>query len=346
MTDATPVRRLAAAIDALQILGLTRYAWLGQPFDLPEHIRRLAPPEGLRAALTQSVKWRLYADFFTAGDPVAPRPRAVRRANGELARALSAANAGTVATEPGWRYVGPDGARLMVERLGLRLWAEPGQVVHDGPGRLETGDPVAVRVPSEAPRFSPGFYMAFSDRGLDPDRPRLLDRYYLHIRAEAAVLCVDLATTRLNAAGLPFRVKVLDDPANFERCDAAVLSLQRKDRAVALHHVRELHALLRPGLEEPVPALTLRLAPGLGFAEDPGDGASFGAHRCGVIATGLVEAHEAGLTQPGDRMELVRAHMARAGTSVETPYLGPHSAGDPRAAGDAPLERKETVPCR
>jgi hypothetical protein len=291
------------------------------------------------------VKWRLYADFFTAGNPVAPRPRAVRGTNGEFARALSAANAGTEATGPGWRYVGPDGARLMVERLGLRLWAEPGQVVHDGAGRLETGDPVAVRVPSEAPRFSPGFYMAFSDRGLDPDRPRLLDRYYLHVRAEVAALSVEVATTRLNAAALPFRMKVLDDPANFERCDAAVLTLQRKDRAVALRHVRDLHALLRPGLEGPVPALSLRLAWGLGFAEDPGDGASFGAHRCGVIAAALVEAHEAGLTEPGSRMALVRAHMARAGTTPEAPYLGPHSAGDPRGAGATPLEWEEPVPC-
>jgi HopA1 effector protein family len=234
----------------------------------------------------------------------------------------------------------------MVERLGLRLWARLDQIVSDGPGRPRIGDHVAVRLDKEAPSFSPGFYMAFSDRGLDPDRPRLLDRYYFHVRPDSAVHCMELCTTRLNAAGLPFRVKVLDDPANFDRCDAAVLSMQRKDRAAAIDHVLELHKLLRGGLEAQVPALTLRLEQGLGFAEDPGDGASFGAHRCDIVAAALVEAHETGLAVPDHRMELVRSHMARAGTTPEAPYLGPRSPGHPRLARRAPLAREEASPCR
>ena len=158
--------------------------------------------------------------------------------------------------------------------------------------------------------------------------------------------CVELVTTRLNAADLPFRLKVVDDPRNFGRCDTAVLTLQRKDRPVALDHVHELRGLLGSGLKASVPALTLRLAPGLSFAEDPEGMASFGAHRCRLIAAALVEAHEAGLTDPADRMECVRAHMAHASTTPEAPYLGPMTAGDPRATDDAPLERKEPTPCR
>jgi hypothetical protein len=235
---------------------------------------------------------------------------------------------------------------MIVERLGLHLWAEPDEVVHDGPGPPRVGDQVCVRMPSDAPNFSPGFYFVLSDRGLDPDRPRLLDRYYLHVRAESAVSCVELVTTRLNAADVPFRLKIVDDPRNFGRCDTAVLTLQRKDRPAGLDHVQEMCDLLRPGLEAPVPALTLQLAPGLGFSEDPEGMASFGAHRCRLIAAALVEAHEARLTEPADRMERVRAHMARASTTPEAPYLGPLTAGDPRATGDAPLERKEPTPCR
>lgn len=346
MPDPGPFARLALAIDAVEILGPTRYAWLGSAYDLPEPVRRLAPPEGLRAALENAIQWRLYADFFTPGRPTHPPPRGPRDSDRRFARALSAANAGTGATERGWRLVGPDGDRLVVERLGLSLWADPDDVVPEGPGAPRAGDLVGVRMASEVPRFSPGFYMAMSNRGLQPQRPRHLDRYYLNVRAESAVSLVELATTRLNAAGLPFRLKVVDDPANFDRCDSGVLSLQRTDRDAALHHVRELHRLLAPGLDALVPALTLRLAPGLGFAEDSADGGSFGAHRCRLIAAALVEADEAGLTEPGDRMERVRAHMARAGTTPEAPYLGPHSAGEPRLHDDAPLERKEPTPCR
>ena len=231
-----------------------------------------------------------------------------------------------------------------MERSGLSLWAEPGEVVHDAPGRPAVGDLVSVRMANEVPRSTPGFYMALSDRGLDLDRPRLLDNYYLHARADAAVRFVEQATTRLNAAGLPFRLKVLDDPVTYGRRDTALLTFQRKDRAVALEHVHGLHATLQPDLEDSVPALTLPLAPGLAFAEAPGDGVSFGAQRCGVIAAALVEAHESGLGGPGDRMEIVRDHMARVGTTPEAPYLGSNSAGRPRARAQTATDRQEATP--
>jgi hypothetical protein len=345
MPDPGPVRQVAEAIAAVEILGPARYAWLGSAFDLPEPIRRLAAPSGLRAALVQAIQWRLYADFFTAGRPSSPAPRAARSPDERFARALSAANCGTGAVELGWRLVGPDGGRLIVERLGLRLWTAPEEVVHLGPDPPRAGDQIGVRMSNEAPRFSPGFYMALSDRGLDPDEPRLLDRYYFNATAQSAVQLMHLATTRLNAAGLSFRVKVVDDPTSFGRCDSAVLTLQRKDRRAALECVIQLHGRLGTGLEEAIPALTLRLAPGLGFAEDPGDGVSFGAHRCRLVAEALVEAYEAGLAAPQDRMELVRAHMGRAGTTPEAPYLGPFSAGQPRLPDDVPLEQEELSPC-
>ena len=235
---------------------------------------------------------------------------------------------------------------MVVEQLGLHLWAEPEDVVHDGPDAPQRAIRSAVRMPSDAPNFSPGFYFVLSDRGLDPDRPRLLDRYYLHVRRGIGVRCVELVTTRLNAADLPFRLKVVDDPRNFGRCDTAVLTCQRKDRRAALEHVHELRDLLHPGPGALGAGAHAAARPRPRLLRGPEGMSSFGAHRCRLIAAALVEAHEAGRTEPGDRMELVRAHMARAGTTPEAPYLGPHSAGDPRAAGAAPLERKEPTPCR
>lgn len=346
MAEQTPLLQIAGALDAIEVIGSSRYAWLGEPFDLPEPVRRLAPPHGLRAALVQAVQWRLYADFFTSGRPVTPRPGVPPTRRNGFARALSLANAGTGATETGWRYAGTDGERLMVERLGLRLWAAADEVVAAGSGPPRVGDLVGVRMAKDAPRFSPGFYMALSDAGLDPERPRLLDRYYFNVRSDAAARCVALVTRRLNAAGLPFRLKVLDDPLSFERCDTAVLTVQRRQRAQGLDHVLALHEQLHRGLEDGVPALTLPLAPGLAFAEDPGDGVSFGAQRCGIIASALVDAHERGLTSSGDRMQCVRANMARAGTTPDAPYLGPRSAGDPRVGSGAPREREDPTPCR
>src|SRR5262245_24873850 len=113
MAEPGSVRQVAAAIEALEVLGPTRYAWLGLEFDLPEPVRRLASAEGLRVALIQAIQWRLYADFFTTGGPSLPAPRAERSTNRRLARALSAANAGEGALEFGWRLVGTDDGRLI-----------------------------------------------------------------------------------------------------------------------------------------------------------------------------------------------------------------------------------------
>ncbi len=106
MAEDRSITQVAGAIEALEVLGPTRYAWMGEAYDLPEPVLRLAPPEGLRAALVHAMQLRLYADFFTAGGPTPPPPREILSPDATFARALSAANAGTVRTEPGWRFVG------------------------------------------------------------------------------------------------------------------------------------------------------------------------------------------------------------------------------------------------
>ena len=42
MAETVAVRQVEAALGGLEILGPTRYAWLGHVFDLPEYVRRLA----------------------------------------------------------------------------------------------------------------------------------------------------------------------------------------------------------------------------------------------------------------------------------------------------------------
>jgi hypothetical protein len=296
----------------------------------------------VRAALTQGITRRLYADFYTAGEPVPTRPPVPGSTDDRFARALYAATDGTGAIENGWVFRGTDRGRLIVERLGLRLWAEPADVSVDGGGVPAVGDLVSVRMPNEAPRLFPGYYMAFSDVGLDPVMTPVLDRFYLNVEPDGAADCVAVVTTRLNRARLPFRLKVLDDPAHFDRCDTAVLTVQRRQREEILQHVGALARALAPGLREGTPALALTLAPGVGFAEDVGNGESFGGHRCGLIASGLVEAHERGSEGAADRMDFIRQHMARAETTPEAPYLGPRSAGEPAPLGEIAHDQEAT----
>jgi hypothetical protein len=130
------------------------------------------------------------------------------------------------------------------------------------------------------------------------------------------------ATRRLNGAGLAFVAKVVDDPDAFDRRDAAVVLFERRDRARALAAVEDLRTALARFLDPGAPAMTLPLAPGLAFAEGPGGGESFGAHRCLLLADAAVTAAERGLGVAEDRLEVVRERFAEAGTTLDAPYRG------------------------
>ena len=65
---------------------------------------------------------------------------------------------------------------------------------------------------------------------------------------------------------------------------------------------------LRPG----TPALTKPLGEGIGLAEDPPGGDSFGMNRCGLLAEAMVRAAERGVRTGQERLALVEEAFHRA----------------------------------
>jgi hypothetical protein len=63
----------------------------------------------------------------------------------------------------------------------------------------------------------------------------------------------------------------------------------------------------------------------VGFAEDPGLGESFGQHRCGVLADGMLHAWERKARHLDERLAIVADHFASANISLSAPYLNPGS---------------------
>jgi hypothetical protein len=330
MTTTTPPRAAAAiglALQAVEVRSPTIFAWMGDVAELPEHVVRLAGPPGIRRALVGAIRGRLYDCFYTQGAPCravadTPHPGGPR----SMSRDLAAANAGGGCLEPGWRLVGEEDGRRVVERSGLRLWVSD-QEIEAEEGAPRIGDVVAVRLAAGLPAVSPGFYTARGERGFSAEGAPRFDRLYLDLRPEGAVPFVREATRRLNLARLAFSAKVVDDPDGFDRRDAAVLLFERGDRARALAAADELRAALAPYLDHGAPAMTLPLAPGLAFAEDPGGGQSFGLHRCLLLAEAAVTAAERGVGAAGERLEVVRERFAQAGTTLDAPYLGPSPGG-------------------
>ena len=72
--------------------------------------------------------------------------------------------------------------------------------------------------------------------------------------------------------------------AEYDRTDVAVLYLPKCMTRFVFGLLPELWSDLREHLGDAVPFFSRSLAPGLGFAEDPGNGESFGQHRCRLVA--------------------------------------------------------------
>jgi hypothetical protein len=67
------------------------------------------------------------------------------------------------------------------------------------------------------------------------------------------------------------------------------------------------------------------LAPGVGLAEDPGRNESFGQHRCGILADGMIRAYERGAKSIGERLDIVTECYVSSGIQLNEPYLNPSS---------------------
>jgi hypothetical protein len=309
--------QIAAVVRAVTFPAPGTYTWFGiRAPRLPAGMRRALTPATARNYLLYRLQAQLYRDFYRAGGAVpgphtAPGPLLTGMT--PFVEQLAAANAGRGCLETGWHLLGRDGARAVATRGGPALWLDAAAV--------EAGAGVAVRLPRDLPAISPGYYMALGDRPLPPPAAEPLVRFYWHVDAAGAVRLMALLTARLNGAGLPFRLKVVNDPREFGPCDAAVLYTRQADYAAVAGIAHEIYPDVVAHLGAAVPALTHRLAPGLGLAEDPGQGESYGLHRCMLLAEGLVRAYESGIRDPGTRLGAIAQRFVEAGLDLDRPYL-------------------------
>lgn len=324
---------VAQAIAATRIRPPTRYTWFGQISPpLPARTARALAPSAARAYLIHLLAGQLYSDFYRRGqaEPARRNTRGQAASRREFEAALSAANCGQGYSDDGWRVRGADERGVRVAKNGLELTVGATDLAGAGTvtGATTVGEPAVLRLPKELFELSPGFYLACSDRPIALAQGRPVIRLYWNLRADGAVPFVAAATRRLNSAGAAFRLKVLNDPGAFSRCDAAVIYLASEDYQGLAGLMLALHGEISGFLGSRTPVFTAELAPGLGFAEDPGTAESFGEHRCRLLASALVHSCESGWTDPADTLAAVEDRFARDGIDLDAPHLSPRPVTD------------------
>jgi HopA1 effector protein family len=174
-------------------------------------------------------------------------------------------------------------------------------------------------IPKESLAGVPHTYTALSG-SLSPGATWL--RLYWNVGPKGAVVLMDRATNLLVEGDVPFRLKVMLDTARRRR-DGAVLYVPTGRWQAAERLLRMSHsAVVQAGDIEPeVPLFARGLRAGVGLAEDPGGGHSFGTHRALLVALALADIHLSGLRGEEDWWRALRVRFEAFGLRLERPHL-------------------------
>jgi hypothetical protein len=335
----TPAGRLpdeiARAVATFESLGPAAFRFLGrrhqaEPDAGADAEAKAGPPRTeIRRALSEAI----YASLHCRRPDTATAPGYHDWAGArDFARALSDANRGAGAWEPGWvvRALADDG-RVVAERHGLRFWVDA-QGFRAGETAVKEGAVGSVRLPKEQRHRQPGFYIALGNV-LPGARDRLL-RVYWHLQARGAAPLMAELTARLNADEIPFWHKVVSDPRGFTRADAGVTYLATDAWQAARAPVEASYRSVRAMLRSPTSAFALPLGRGVGVAEDVGDGQSFGNHRSRLLAEAMLSAAAAEAPTAEACAGAVGAALLDAGLRPDALHLAPGASERYRAFDD------------
>ncbi len=322
--------QVMAAVRAVTIRSPTGYAWFGHPSrPLPKSLLGQLSSLECRRHLIASLREELYSSFYSTGGPVPARWGKAQPAAADpgLTTALSDANPGEGSWEPGCVVHSCHGDEAVISTPRLRVRIPAAHCRADGGGPITAGTSVSVRLPKELPALSPGFLMVVGEAQFEAIASSGTVRVYWHVTASGAPALVRALCSRLNAENLPFRLKVADHPVRFDRCDAAVLYLPIEAFESVRGSLAHVAATLTSRLRPKIPAFTRVLAPGVGLAESPETGESFGEHRCRLLADGIVNADERGVEPGAARVDAVIASLGANGVQIDAPYLEPSLDG-------------------
>jgi len=244
-----------------------------------------------------------------------------------LIETLSAANAGRDRWESGWLLAQtmPNGHAMARKGDWGSLFA-PGEFAPASGGALGPGAPLHVLFARESRTQQPGFYIANGETPAPFGADSRMTRIYWHITEQGAVPLLHGVTTLLNRYQIPFRFKTLSYSGVYSRADAAVLFFSARYHQIVRRLLPSLRDEVRNHLRPATPLFTRRLDDGIGMAEDPANGESFGMNRCRLLAQAIWDAYARGMQSEESRMQELAIQFQRNGLSLERPHLRASSA--------------------
>ena len=240
--------------------------------------------------------------------------------NRNFVEMLSNANTGIGTWEPGWEvYKIERNERLVVKKNGINIWLHPYQFLPLDGNHIEIGSKGYVSMVKEFRDLLPGFYMANGNISLEEHSS--IVRIYWNIVSDGATPLMNNLTTKLNTDKIPFQFKILNDTNYFNRADAGVLYLNKKDIEKATAALSHLYRNIKSFSRADTPLLAKRLAPGISLAEDPETGDSFGQNRSRILAESFYEIYKKNISETEEKIEEIRKYFLTKDIDLNRPYL-------------------------
>lgn len=201
----------------------------------------------------------------------------------------------------------------------------PGAFASASHGPVQANADVSILLPMASSQMQSAFYHITGNAPHCDHDDAALARLYLNTRATSVVTVMAAMARLLNTYAVPFRAKTLLDPAAYGRTDSTVFYLARRHLPFALSLARDIFTQAAGGLEPDVPLFSKRIADGVGGADDPGYGMSFGQTRTMLLADAIVSAWAIGDQTVQTRLDHLERRFAEESISPNAPHL---SAGN------------------
>lgn len=303
------------------------------PADTPPDSRHksepVLPAESARLAL--DIRDALYSRCFARSFEAVTdedQPESQATVSDTIARQFSAANHGSDGWLAGWSVQEICADRSLVIAKGkTRRITRPGEYVmtfyEDMPPRV--GCAVTLCHRKESFTLQEGVYYAFGNALAEPEDETCTLRIYFNASQESAVAIFEVITTDLNKLKVPFTLKSMLRARDRGRSDATLLYIPASRYRALADLLEKFSPSLRASLKPGVPLFTKKLRDGVGLAESPTNGESFGMHRSRLVAEAIVDAWLDGAQDGPTRLRYTERRFEAEGLSLARPYLNPGS---------------------
>jgi len=300
-----------------------KFPWNGTEFDLRAELNK---GEAASAATLEALTSIIYSRYYAVNPLTAPRhynpndPAFIAQTN-EFVKYLSVNNLTTARTDAGWTVEAVlTNGQVRAYKNGSSLVLEYNQYEATHPStQLTPGAIVTRKILKESTELQPVFYYAFSDAHF-LHTPKIM-RFYWNINPNSSASLLKEISYHLNEYRVPYLFKCLNNPAYYDRRDSAVLYVTKQYHAIINKLLPVIYERNATAMVDDIPLFSLKLATGLGYADSPVSGDSFGMHRSRIIARGIIAAAQKNTFNNEDNMKEISAQFAKEHIDPSAPYI-------------------------